>query len=898
MSSIDARTWATLKPYFDRALDLDETARSAWLAELRQQDPVVGEGVARLLAHHRAGADEQFLEGSAMPLPPRPVVVGQALGAYTLVAPLGQGGMGTVWRAERNDGRFTRLAAIKFLTVALKHRGEDRFRHEGRILGRLTHPHIANLIDAGVSETGQPYLVLEHVDGVPIDRYCDEHGLDVTARVRLFLDVLAAVAHAHSHLIVHRDLKPSNVLVTRDGQVKLLDFGIAKLLEDDAVAGASLTRDGDVAMTPQFATPEQLTGAAVSTATDIYGLGVLLYLLVTGQHPAQSSLRSPADLMKAIVEQAPPRASDAGVDPRTRRLLRGDLDTILAKALRKDPNDRYPSATAFADDLRRYLGHEPIAARPDAFAYRAVKFIRRNRWPVAAAAAVFIMLASALYVVNRERVIAENRFRQLRHLSEQVFNLDSRISRLPGATEACQALVSLSLEYLEGLAADARGDLDLATDLASGYWRVGRIQGVPPELNLGDFKQAEVTLAEGAALIDTVLAKRPNDRRALQQAAHIAQDRMIIADSERREADALKHAQRAVANQEAILRLGNASASELNDAATTLSNVALAHLNLSLYEEAARLARRQVDVAWRHNLDPRYRAIGLSLLANALRSQGNLEEALPAIREARTITDTVSNPNEQGRMIERYPILLREGLILGEDRAPSLARPADALVPLKEAFAMVDAAAARDARDFTSRGRAGTLGREIGDILRWQDPAEALRYYDAGIGRLGEIQNNVRARRDRAVLLAESSYALRALGRPSAAKSRLDDATAILEATGDAGADRLTLDSEAAHLLRAGADHHADTGRVTEAIHSYDQLIGKILAASPNVDRDLRNAYSLSLLYESLARLHRANGDPTAAAAVQGKIASLWEPWNQKLPNNPIVQSRLKASAY
>ena len=858
MSSVDARTWATLKPYFDRALDLDETARSTWLAELRQQDPAVCEAVERLLAHHRAGVDEQFLEGSAVPLPPRPVTAGQAIGAYTLTAPLGHGGMGTVWLAERSDGRFTRLAAIKFLNVALKGRGEDRFRHEGRILGRLTHPHIASLIDAGVSTLGQPYLVLEYVDGLPIDRYCDQHRLDLAARVRLFLEVLAAVAHAHSQLIVHRDLKPSNVLVTTDGQVKLLDFGIAKLLEDDAVESGSLTREGDVAMTPQFATPEQLTGAAVSTATDIYGLGVLLYLLVTGEHPAQASLRSPADLIRAIVEQEPRRASDAAADPKARRLLRGDLDTILAKALRKNPSDRYMSATAFADDLRRYLAHEPISARSDSVAYRTIKFARRHRWPVAAAAVVFTMLAGGLYLVNRERVIAENRFRQLRHLSEEVFNLDSQIADLQGATEARQALVAVSLGYLEGLATDARDDLDLALDLADGYWQVGRVQGVPAALNLGDLKAAEVTLQKGAALVDMVLARRPRDPRALHRAAETAQDRMIIADTEGRRDDALAHARVAAAYAEAFLGLGSASQQELNDMAGLFGNLAVGHVNMHLYDDGARFARRQVAIARTHGLNPRIAAFGLSVLANALRSQGDLDAAVIAIRDARAIADRVTYPNDAAKMMDRYGILLREGLILAEDRAPSLNRPDEAIVTLQEAFALVEEAAARDARDVMSRGRVVTIGRELGDIQRWRDPAAALRYYDAALSRLDEMQNNVKTRRDRAVVLAESSYALRRLNRAGAAKARLDEAIAILEATGDYRAEQFDLNGDPAQVMRAMADHHADTGLTAAAIALYERLIEKIRKSAPELANDPRNAHSMSLLNESLAKLRPA----------------------------------------
>src|SRR5262249_29602611 len=250
----------------------------------------------------------------------------------------------------------------------------ERFKREGRILGLLAHPNIAELVDAGVSTTGQPYLVLENVEGSQIDRYCDERRLDVPARIRLFLDVLSAVAKAHANLVVHRDLKPSNVLVRTDGQVKLLDFGIAKLLESDDGSSrpTHLTQEGGRALTPEYAAPEQLKGEAVTTATDVYALGVLLYVLLTGHHPAGSGLHTPADLVKAIVDTEPTRASDIVVSTRTtpeltasiaikraatpdrlRRLLRGDLDTIIAKALKKDPSERYASATSLADDLRR-----------------------------------------------------------------------------------------------------------------------------------------------------------------------------------------------------------------------------------------------------------------------------------------------------------------------------------------------------------------------------------------------------------------------------------------------------------------------------------------------------------------------------------------------------------------
>ena len=415
MSRLDPDQWQALSPYLDRALTLTGEERSTWLSSLRAQNPGMAEQLEGLLEDHRALSEEGFLETGPLRWPENPGLAGQTLGSYRLISQIGHGGMSTVWLAERNDGRFERRVAVKFLNIALMGEiGQGRFRREGRILGLLVHPHIAELIDAGVSQTGQPYLVLEHVEGGPIDRHCDDRSLSIRSRIRLFLDVLGAVETAHANLIVHRDLKPSNVLVRDDGQVKLLDFGIAKLLESegDAEGRTQLTIEGGRAMTPEYAAPEQLLGDPITTATDVYALGVLLYVLLTGQHPLGAGPRTPADLVKAIVDSEPTRPSESVNSARTngetsmacaarrattpeklRRLLRGDLDTIVTKALKKEPTERYPSVTALADDLRRHIKNQPIDARPDTLAYRATKFVRRNR--TAVALATFAILATA-----------------------------------------------------------------------------------------------------------------------------------------------------------------------------------------------------------------------------------------------------------------------------------------------------------------------------------------------------------------------------------------------------------------------------------------------------------------------------------------------------------------------
>jgi eukaryotic-like serine/threonine-protein kinase len=385
----DEGDWREFSTHLDHALDLDDEQQRLWLRMLDEQAPALAARLRSALSVARRPGYPEFL---SEPLPPVAVelnagtLVGKSVGAYVIDTEIGRGGMGSVWRAHRADGRYAGNVAIKFVhAVWVGQSGEDRFRTEGTLLGSLDHPNIARLLDAGMLDATQPYLVLEYVEGEAIDAYCERQALGVEARLRLFLKVVEAVAHAHSHLIVHRDLKPSNVLVTRDGTVKLLDFGIAKLLDKDTGVG-ELTLAGVSMFTPQYAAPEQLLGQPVTTATDVYALGNLLYVLLTGTHAVPTSTESKADIVKAIVTAVPPPASSvASVASVPRRALEGDLDNILHKSLKKIPSERYSSVAALGEDLRRHLAHQPVQARADTLGYRTSKFVRRHRGGVVAA---------------------------------------------------------------------------------------------------------------------------------------------------------------------------------------------------------------------------------------------------------------------------------------------------------------------------------------------------------------------------------------------------------------------------------------------------------------------------------------------------------------------------------
>lgn len=493
MTALDRARWLSLEPLLDRALELSAAEQEDWLATLDTTAPEDARDLRHLLSLARVAEAEHFLA----PESAHPSLAGHRIGAYTLERPLGHGGMGSVWLARRTDGRFEGQAAVKLLNVALMSgRGEERFRREGSVLARLTHPGIARLLDAGISAGGPPYLVLEYVDGVPIDQYATQRRLSTEGKVRLMLQVLDAVAHAHANLVVHRDLKPSNVLVSDDGTVKLLDFGIAMLLDDTSGRGdgaAVVTGGSARLMTLAFAAPEQIEGQAITTATDVYAAGAMLYLLLTGRHPTGGAMRTPVEAMRAVLEVEP--APVGG----------GELDLILAKALRKAPGERYPSAASFADDLRRWLVREPITARAPTLGYRVRKFAQRN--PTGLAVAALFLAISAAYVAS----VVRDRARVRAALAEATLGTRK-------AEELTEFAVSL---FDERDAAQSAGERDMRSLLARGVQRARELTGEPVaraqmldvmgriHLGRGEYAQARPVLEEALTI-----------RRALHGNAH------------------------------------------------------------------------------------------------------------------------------------------------------------------------------------------------------------------------------------------------------------------------------------------------------------------------------------------------------------------------------------------
>jgi eukaryotic-like serine/threonine-protein kinase len=549
--------WMRVRSILEPALELDASSRPRFLDEACT-DPELRRDVESLIElHEQAGAD--FLNA-----PPVPGVDssgeskfqltgGTRVGAYEIVEEIAQGGMGTVYRAVRADGQYTQEVALKIVRAGI---GAEtiaaRFRNERQILAGLDHPNIGKLLDGGTTSGGLPYFVMEYIDGLPITEYCDQRRLSIDSRLRLFQTVCAAVHYAHQHLVIHRDIKPTNILVTRDGVPKLLDFGIAKVLNSaQPPQSAPPTVSGLWMMTPEYASPEQVRGEVVTTATDVYSLGLVLYELLTGERAHRITNHTPYAIAQLACDKEPVRpsvailrkdeASDKSAAPidieersrlreispaKLERRLDGDLDNIVLMALRKEAPRRYSSVEQFAEDIRRHLENIPVAARQDSAWYRTSKFVSRHKASVAATIAMAVALlggfAITMYeahvareqaeVAHLQRARAERRFNDVRKLANSLmFEVHDSIRDLPGAMPARKLIVERAREYLDSLSQEATGDQALQRELAGAYDRIGDLLGNTAAANLGDFPGALQNFNKALAIREASAAANPDD---------------------------------------------------------------------------------------------------------------------------------------------------------------------------------------------------------------------------------------------------------------------------------------------------------------------------------------------------------------------------------------------------
>jgi eukaryotic-like serine/threonine-protein kinase len=557
----DPDRWAQVEQLFQSAIEIEPAKRAAYLAQASADGTIRAEVELLLSAHSEAG---NFIESPAVsetgwladaitvPLTEAEQLrlSETRLGPYKLIREIGFGGMGAVYLAARDDDEFRKEVAIKVVK-----RGMDtdfivrRFRSERQILASLDHPNIAKLFDGGTTEDGLPYFVMEYIDGLPINKYCDAQKLSTVERLKLFCTVCTAVHYAHQNLIIHRDLKPANILVTADGTPKLLDFGIAKIINPDfGQQTIDLTAASMRLMTPEYASPEQVRGELITTASDTYALGVLLYELVTGQRPYRITSRSPIELVRVICEEEPEKPSTvvgrnetvSAQDGQTsventaelvsrnrhsqpdklRRRLKGDIDNIVLMAMRKEPQRRYASAVELATDIKRHLDGLPVKARKDTFGYRSAKFIKRNRAAVVAGVLMLAIVVAGVASTMSQRARAERRFNDVRKLANSfMFEVHDAIDDLPGSTAARELLVKRALEYLDSLASEASGDTSLQRELATSYQKVGDVQGRTSSANLGDEAGARESQRKALAIRQALVAADPGNADDLRQLA-------------------------------------------------------------------------------------------------------------------------------------------------------------------------------------------------------------------------------------------------------------------------------------------------------------------------------------------------------------------------------------------
>lgn len=527
---MSSERWQEVKETLAAALEVETAERPSFLESACRHDAALRTEVEMLLNQTTGNLDAATkIIGVAWDDRPDQNKIGRRVGAYELIREIGRGGMGAVWLARRADRQFEKLVAVKLLK-----RGTDtdevlrRFQEERQILARLEHPNIARLLDGGTTDDGLPFFAIEYVDGIPITAYATQNELNIRERLELFRTVCSAVSYAHQNLIIHRDLKPANVLVTCTGEVKLLDFGIAKIVQEAEAGQADATLTVHRVMTPEYASPEQVSGQPVSTVSDVYSLGVFLFELLTGKRPYRLKSRAPDEVTKAILEQEPDRPSTAVTrnvghaksELRTSKLLKGDLDTIVLKALQKEPQRRYVSVDQFSADIRRHLEGLPVRARKDTAWYRSSKFIRRHKLGVGAAALVVLILAAGTIGTAAQAQRANRRFNEVRKLAHSVlFDYHDQIAALPGSTKVRARLVHDALEYLDNLAHESSGNIGLLRELGTAYEKVGEIQGNSYYSNLGDTAGAMKSYQKSLAIRQQLAAAAPKDPAVREELA-------------------------------------------------------------------------------------------------------------------------------------------------------------------------------------------------------------------------------------------------------------------------------------------------------------------------------------------------------------------------------------------
>ncbi len=887
--------WDRVQEIFLEALERPSVERAAFLEAVCAGDAGLRAEVESLLDHDDPG---QSLLDSGVTAPwnleetepddPAGVdaesIVGTRIGPYRLTEVIGRGGMGVVYRAVRDDDAFRREAAIKLMRRGLDSDGMlRRFRHERQILARLDHPNVGRLLDGGATHDGRPYFVMELIEGEPLLDYCLRHNLGIPERLRLFQAVCAAVQYAHQNLIVHRDLKPGNILVTREGVPKLLDFGIAKLIGlDGAPETAPLTKTGFRILTPDYASPEQVRGEPITTASDIYSLGAILFELLTGERAHRFRTRSAAEIERVVCLQETEKPSSVlrrkdELAPRQRRLwlrrLSDDLDNIVMMALRKEALRRYPSVERLSQDIQRYLDGLPVTARKDTLRYRAGKFLGRNRLSVLAASVAAISLLAGTVVAWREAERAQRRFAEVRGLANAIlYEFHDKVAELPGSTEARELLVRTVTQYLDRLASDSAGDPTLQYELAVAYQKVGDAQGDPTGPSLGQTPAAHASYQRAIELLDPLVARQPREPkflRALSGACYKLADlelRIGHADAAAagfarglEVADRLLALDPADADAARLLALGY---NRLGDQNLRNGDAALALFN---YQRGVGVLERAVS-AGAVGME-RAITVGMFRVGDSLVATGDLDGALRTYRKVLDEREELwrRQPASAPARRDLVRILCFLGDVLGNPAEPNLGQPTGALEHYRRAASLAEQLVAEDPQNARALADLVYANRRVAMLLERENPGMAAQLWRKSMASVEELLRM--APRDleylqfQALNLAGLAGALRAQGDRPAAIRNLEQAIEIQQ-------ELLKLDDSSFPYRRELRESHhrlglvlAELGDMEGALRNHRRglLLSEFRSNTGHPDYRLLDdqAESLELLGDHFARQSR-----------------------------------------
>jgi serine/threonine protein kinase len=881
--------WQRVEAIFQEAVEIPADRRGDYLSAVCGADDGLraeveslienqcgDEGIAQVVSDAAASLESQQTASD----------VGLTLGPYHLAREIGAGGMGTVYLGVRTDDEYLQAVAVKLLRPGMYSPYLlSRFRYERQILATLQHPNIARLIDGGTAPDGRPYFVMEYVEGLPIVEFCERHEWSLTKRLDLFRQVCAAVQHAHQKLVIHRDIKPCNILVSDDGEPKLLDFGIAKLLVPELAPEGVRTTISFRMMTPEYGSPEQLRCEPVTTATDVYSLGIVLYELLTAKRPYALTGRTPAEIERLVCGQEPLKPSEMA-DERQAKALKGDLDNIVMMAIRKEPERRYQSVEQFSQDILRYLRAKPVLARKDTFFYRAGKFAKRNRVTLAAGLVAASSLIGGTIVSVWQARRAEERFQQVRQLAGSfLFEFHDELRTLPGSTRLREKVVRTALTYLDSLAVDAQNEESLARELANAYERIGDAQGGTNSANLGQTAAALASYQKSLAMRERLASRNSSDSKLLSSLAmghYKVGDLTWTVGNEARAAEhfrkGLQIGERLQAQNErdrdsvAVLTGGY---NRLGDSLMRAQRIREA---LDVWSKGLAIAKRQIELG--NNIQRTYTLVEVRI-GEAHHKLGELEKARKAFENSLEIRRGLAVSGQDRARRDLMVVYHHLANLYGSPSSLNFGDTATAIQYLDQAAGICREFAAADPGNAEAQLDLSITTWKQGSILLDVDPPGAAKKFREAVEVARQLATaspeSVPFRNQYALSLASLGKADLRLGNTDAALSSAEHAIRLYEREADPREINDYVDA-----LTTRGDTLAAAQQDVAARVAYEKALNRAERAAAASPSNLLVRRELATVYEHMGRYFMRRQQPDCAQASMWfeKAAGVWLGWS------------------